>query len=126
MRLYRTAKGRVVGTQDDARADGRGWETIEVPTVKADLIAFLNDNLPSGAYDSPAFVLGRSDAERGMTANPYGSPDLRSEWERGHALAFESGLAKLPSFVTVASPRNGTPRRARRARRLDQPRKDHQ
>lgn len=98
MRLYRTAKGRFVGTKDDARADGRGWKQVEVPTNKAGLLAFLNDNIrPPQA--SPAFVLGRSDAERGITTNPYSSPDLRAEWERGHAHAFELGLAPLPSFA---------------------------
>lgn len=110
MRLYRTAKGTFVGTQADARRDGKGWAEVEVPTSpKPDLLAFLNDNITPLANDneSPAYVLGRSDAERGMTTNPYGSPDLRAQWEAGHALAVESGMASLSSFAARATRRNG-------------------
>jgi hypothetical protein len=97
VRLYRTAQGTVVGRQADA---GRGRTELDVPTEKAKLIDWLNDNLPNPANDNhPAFILGRSDAERGMTTNPYSSPDLRAEWERGHAFAVESGAASLTSFA---------------------------
>jgi hypothetical protein len=47
VRLYLTAKGRYVGTQDDAKRDGKGWSLAEVPTDKAGLIEYLNDQLPS-------------------------------------------------------------------------------
>jgi hypothetical protein len=109
MRLYRTAKGTWVGRQDEARKDGRGWEPVDVPTDKPRLLAWLNDHItpPSNDNETPAFLLGRSDAERGMTANPYGSPDLRDEWERGHAFAVASGAASLPSFAVRALSRNG-------------------
>ena len=109
MRLYRTAKGTFVGRQDEARKDGKGWTEVDVPTTKPDLLAFLNDNIAPATNDneSPAYRLGRSDAERGMTTNPYSSPDLRAEWEAGHAFAVESGAASLPSFATIALPRNG-------------------
>ncbi len=42
MNLYITATGRYVGTQAEARADGKGWTPEEVPTDKAGLIAYLN------------------------------------------------------------------------------------
>ncbi len=42
MRLYLTATGRYVGTQAEARADGKDWTPEEVPTDKAGLIAYLN------------------------------------------------------------------------------------
>lgn len=107
MRLYRTAKRRFVGTQADARQDGPGWEAVEVGTDKSSLLDFLNANVSVQEFDSPAYQVGRSDAERGMTTNPYGSLDLREEWERGHADAVEHGLAKLSSFASRARPRNG-------------------
>lgn len=43
MRLYRTTAGEWTGTQDEARKlAGKAWETVEVPTDKAGLLAFLN------------------------------------------------------------------------------------
>jgi len=58
MRLYLTAKGRYVGTQDDAKRDGKGWSLAEVPTDKAGLIDYLNDQLPAppefAEVDDPA------------------------------------------------------------------------
>lgn len=110
MKLYRNSEGRyqVPGQQD------RKAERVDIPTDSAGLAAFLNFHVPSNDNRSPAFELGRSDAERGMTTNPYASPDLREQWEAGHAFAVESGAAKLPSFSVVALPRND--RRARRGR----------
>lgn len=49
MRLYITAKGRYVGTQDEAKADGKGWHLELVPDQKADLIAYLNAKLAAPA-----------------------------------------------------------------------------
>lgn len=109
MRLYRTREGLVVGTQKDA---GRGFEVLLVPTKsKPKLIDWLNEKLPGLVVESPAFIQGRTDAERGITANPFSSLDLRIEWERGHAHAVEMGAAKLPSFASIARPRNGAARR---------------
>jgi hypothetical protein len=114
MRLYRTAKGRWVGTQEDARKDGKGWEAVDVPTVKEPLIAFLNDNTPAAQPEkaSPAYKQGRSDAQRGITANPYGLPYEREEWERGHAEAFELGVAPRPSFRVITRGRTKNRRAA--------------
>ncbi len=42
MKLYITAKGRYVGTQAEAKADGKGWTPEEVPVDKAGLIDYLN------------------------------------------------------------------------------------
>lgn len=107
MRLYRTAKDRWVGTQDDARKDGRGWTQVEVPTDKPGLLTFLNDNTPAAQPDarSPAYKLGRSDAQRGITSNPYGLPFERGEWEKGHAEAFAAGAAPHPSFAAITANR---------------------
>lgn len=97
MRLYRKADGLIVGTKDKA---GKGAEPIDVPTVKEPLIDWLNDNVPKALNDAhPAFIQGRMAAERGATTNPYSSPDLRQEWERGHAYAVELGLGSLSSFA---------------------------
>lgn len=103
MKLYRTATGTFVGTQDDARRGGKGWTQVDVPTDKQGLLGYLNANILTTANDNehPAYVKGRSDAEQGITTNPYSSPDLRAEWERGHEFAVESGAAKLPSFATI-------------------------
>ncbi len=60
MRLYRLRiRGRAhyAGTQADARAlkrdTGAAWEEVDVPTGKAELIAFLNENAP-GTPATPA------------------------------------------------------------------------
>lgn len=42
MNLYLTAKGRFVGTQAEAKADGKGWTLEVVPVDKEGLIAYLN------------------------------------------------------------------------------------
>lgn len=42
MKLYRTSANRWAGTQADAGKKGT-WQEIDVPVVKADLIAFLNE-----------------------------------------------------------------------------------
>ena len=52
-RMYVTARGRYVGTQDEARADGKGWHLELVPDQKADLIAYLNDKL-AAPVEAPA------------------------------------------------------------------------
>lgn len=44
MNLYLTATGRYVGTQAEARQDGKGWTPETVPTDKEGLIAYLNAN----------------------------------------------------------------------------------
>jgi len=43
MRLYTTPTGKWAGTQADAKKLG-GFCEAEVPTMKADLLAFLNDH----------------------------------------------------------------------------------
>ena len=60
MRLYcLRIRGRAhyAGTQADARAlkreTGAAWEEVDVPTGKAELIAFLNENAP-GTPPTPA------------------------------------------------------------------------
>lgn len=130
MRLYRTAAGRFAGTQADARKDGPGWKPEEVPTVKADLIAYLNaltGNGKAAAAPAPtgkvtdrsyAYQHGRADAERGITTNPYASQELRTEWARGHDDAHELGLTDLPRFGLRTLSRSA-PRRAKRKRKDD-------
>ena len=45
MRLYTNNSGDWYGTQSDARRNApRQWEEVDVPTVKADLLDFLNTN----------------------------------------------------------------------------------
>lgn len=42
MRLYTTAAGVYVGTQVEAKRDGKGWQAEIVPTDKTGLIDYLN------------------------------------------------------------------------------------
>lgn len=62
MRLYITATGRFVGTQDEARKDGRGWYLEEVPTDKQSLIDYLNERAantePGDAIQVPVPPVG--------------------------------------------------------------------
>ena len=44
MRLYTDRLGNWYGTQADARKSGNDWVEVDVPTVKAELLAWLNDN----------------------------------------------------------------------------------
>ena len=43
MRLYKNTDGQWFGTQADANRGRSKWKEVEVPTIKADLITFLND-----------------------------------------------------------------------------------
>ena len=108
MPLYRTANNRWVSTKADA---GKGFTAFPVPKTVPEMLQLLNDNTPVARPDaaSPAYKQGRSDAQRGITANPYGLPFEREEWEKGHAEAFELGAAPHSSFATRTRgrPRNG-------------------
>lgn len=44
MRLYTNRLGQWYGTQADAKKSGNDWVEVDVPTVKADLLDFLNTN----------------------------------------------------------------------------------
>lgn len=114
MRLYRTANGRWVGLKSKM---GKGGKAVEVPTIKADLIDFLNELTPPEPEASrhPACLQGRHDAELGRTANPYGSPDMAAEWARCYDATREAGLAKRQRFAALdLLPRNaGRPTRKR-------------
>lgn len=70
MRLYRLGvRGRAhyVGTQGDARAlkrdTGAAWEEVDVPTSKAELIIFLNENA-AGSPEPPAPVAPPAEQHR--------------------------------------------------------------
>lgn len=54
MRLYETRTGEIVGTQAEARAAGKGWRQIEVPTDKSGLIDHLNKNRHQRHEDCPS------------------------------------------------------------------------
>ncbi len=64
MRLYVTNRGRWAGTQADAKtiaATDGAWKHVEVPTDKAALLAFLNENgvmedEPAAEPDGPVSV----------------------------------------------------------------------
>lgn len=46
---------------------------------------------------------GYFDAERGITACPYGEPTDAALWATGHDRAFDLGLASLPRFGRIAA-----------------------
>ena len=100
MPLYRTADNRWVSTLKEA---GKEFVAFDVPKSVPEMLQLLNDNTPRAVPEkaSPAYKQGRSDAQRGITANPYGLPYEREEWERGHAEAFEMGVAPHPSFAVL-------------------------
>ncbi len=47
---------------------------------------------------------GRFDAERGITACPYGLPEAAALWAKGHDRAMELGLGMYPRFGSIARP----------------------
>lgn len=58
MKLYQTQNGRWVGTQVDAKSDGKNWKAVEVPTDKPSLIEWLNEHgVNTGAADSSLTTL---------------------------------------------------------------------
>lgn len=57
-------------------------------------------------FDPDPEVQGYKDAIRGMTACPYGLPDQREKWNRGHDRAYEEGLTEKPRFGRFARKRN--------------------
>jgi hypothetical protein len=64
VRLYRLiveGRARYVGTQADARAmkreTGAGWAEIDVPTGKAELLAFLNEHAAGSPERAPVAEL---------------------------------------------------------------------
>tara|TARA_B100000575_G_scaffold269455_1_gene249137 strand:+ start:697 stop:1023 length:327 start_codon:yes stop_codon:yes gene_type:complete len=66
MRLYKSSNGQWVGTQREAQKNfPRDWKETEVPTSKAELIAFLN------SYK----VGGKPAAENGCAAANLSKPD---------------------------------------------------
>jgi len=71
--MYVTARGRYVGTQDEARADGKGWHLELVPDQKADLIAYLNDKL-AAPVEAPAPAPVEAPAPVMAPASDYHSP----------------------------------------------------
>lgn len=50
---------------------------------------------------SEAFKLGKFDANRGHTCNPYSELKQRADWERGHAKEYAAGRGPFPSFATL-------------------------
>lgn len=53
----------------------------------------------------PAFTQGYHDAQRGHTANPYGTEPDASEWRKGYDFADENGEAQLPRFGRLSTKR---------------------
>ena len=65
MRLYKSSNGQWCGTQREAQKNfPRDWKETDVPTSKADLIAFLNSHK----------VGGKPAAENGCAAAPLSKP----------------------------------------------------
>ena len=102
MPLYRTADSRWVSTQKEA---GKGYTSFDVPKTVPELLQFLNDNTPSA--ETAAYKQGIGDGERGISSNPYASPDEKAEWERGYAEAYAKGQAPHPSFYVQTRKRVG-------------------
>lgn len=50
----------------------------------------------------PAFVAGYHDAQRGITACPYGVPEWALKWAEGYDFAEDNGEAELPRFGKIA------------------------
>lgn len=77
MRLYRTVDGIYVGTQFEAKRDGKGWKLVEVPTDKQGLIDWLNANMPlvhitpeTKAEDLPSYTFTREGNDHGREPPP--------------------------------------------------------
>jgi hypothetical protein len=51
MRLYTNKRGEWFGTQADAKRGGIEWEEVDVPTVKQELLKFLNANAVGAEVD---------------------------------------------------------------------------
>jgi hypothetical protein len=72
MNLYITAAGRYVGTQAEAKRDGKGWTPETVPTDKEGLIAYLNEHCAPKVVASWKLASEPVPAE---AANPFAEPE---------------------------------------------------
>lgn len=90
MRLYLTAAGVYAGTQQEAKADGKGWRLEEVPTDKQGLIAYLNvlkfDTMGETKAPDPV-------AEGYGGIDPHAPPQQPDRVTQ--AIAFEDGFEKM-------------------------------
>ena len=70
MRLYTTPAGKWAGTQADAKKLG-GFCEAEVPTMKADLLAFLNDHkVVFGVYAALGYETPTAPTEPAKPSEP--------------------------------------------------------
>ena len=78
MRLYKNNSGQWYGTQAEARRNApRQWKEVEVPTVKANLLEFLNMNAV-GNEQHPVTLEG-SESPRVAGQMPKEAPELLSK-----------------------------------------------
>lgn len=90
MRLYITAAGRFVGTQDDARKDGKGWHLEEVPTDKAGLIDYLNE-LAANVPPQDALEFEPAPPPEPPVPTPVAKPVVEHSWGQQEPRMFSAG-----------------------------------
>jgi hypothetical protein len=104
MKLYQTQNGRWVGTQADAKADGKNWKAVEVPTDKPSLIAWLNENCATaGASQSTPMTLDGGlpkTVSRPATETPHAWQTIRECAEKASIADLTVALAVLMNRVS--------------------------
>lgn len=87
MRLYITTSGRYVGTQDEARKEGKGWYQVDVATDKAGLIDYLNALRWSEAQqiEEPPVLSAIEVATQSYREQPQptlNAPEYKHDWSK--------------------------------------------
>ena len=78
MRLYKNKDGQWYGTQAEARRNApRQWKEVEVPTVKANLLEFLNMN--AVGVELHPVILDGAESPRVAGQMPKEEPKLLSK-----------------------------------------------
>jgi hypothetical protein len=95
MRLYLTATGRYVGTQDEARKEGKGWHLELVPDAKADLIDYLNGRLaaPAPAPAPAPQAVAPAPETKAAPVEQFDAP-IASDGLPDHRVAFSTALVE--------------------------------
>jgi len=94
MRLYKSSNGQWAGTQRDAQKNfPRDWSEVDVPTSKADLIAWLNDN-QVGATKQAQPVVEHNQFEEYKPVDPSLIDPRRTVGCVGHTRRYDAETAQ--------------------------------
>tara|TARA_X000001382_G_C3138785_1_gene168851 strand:+ start:557 stop:943 length:387 start_codon:yes stop_codon:yes gene_type:complete len=103
MKLYTNNQGEWAGTQADAKKKwGKAASTAEVPTIKQELIDFLNEN--NVGSSSPASTTASSDTIEAVAiknGNSVSSPLMDVTWATGEPVILDLNSSLLQAKYAI-------------------------